>query len=50
LRGAALELDAARMELDQALTQAPHSPALHRLLARTEHQLAQLREQTHEAG
>ena len=50
LRGAALELDAARMELDQALTQAPHSPALHRLLTRTERQLAQLREQTHEAG
>ena len=50
LRGAALELDAARMELDQALTQAPHSPALRRLLTRTERQLVQLREQTHEAG
>jgi hypothetical protein len=50
LRGAALELDAARMELDQALTQAPHSPALRRLLNRTERQQAQLREQTHEAG
>ncbi|MEO5812478.1 MAG: hypothetical protein ABIU96_14430 [Rhodanobacter sp.] len=50
LRGAAIELDAARMELDQALTQAPHSRALHRLLTRTEHQQAQLRELTREAG
>lgn len=50
LRGAAIELDAARMELDQALTQAPHSSALHRLLARTERQQAELRELTHEAG
>lgn len=50
LRGAAIELDAARMELDQALTQAPHSPALRRLLTRTEHQRAQLHDLTHEAG
>jgi hypothetical protein len=50
LRGAAIELDAARMELGQALTQAPHSPALRRLLTRTEHQQAQLHELTHEAG
>ena len=50
LRGAAIELGAARMELDQALTQSPHSPALHRLLTRTEHQQTQLRELTHEAG
>ncbi len=50
LRGAAIELGAARMELDQALTQAPHSPALRRLLTRTERQQAQLRELTHEAG
>jgi hypothetical protein len=50
LRGAAIELDAARMELDQALTQAPHSPALRRLLSRPERQQVQLRELTHEAG
>jgi hypothetical protein len=50
LRGAAIELDAARMELVQALTQAPHSPALRRLLSRTERQQVHLRELTHEAG
>ena len=48
--GAAIELDAARMELQQAMQQAPHSPALQRLLDRTEHQQTQLRQLVHEAG
>jgi len=48
--GAAIELDAARMELQQAIQQAPHSPALQRLLDRTEHQQMQLRQLAHEAG
>jgi len=50
LAGAAIELDAARMELRQAIQQAPDSPALQRLLARTEHQQMQLRQLAHEAG
>jgi hypothetical protein len=48
--GAAIELDAARMELQQAILQAPNSPALQRLLDRTEHQQTQLRQLAHEAG
>jgi len=50
LSGAAIELDAARLELQQAMQQAPHSPALQRLLARTEQQQTQLRHLVHEAG
>ena len=48
--GAAIELDAARMELQQAIQQAPNSPALQRLLDRTDHQQTQLRQLAHEAG
>jgi hypothetical protein len=50
LAGAAIELDAARMELQQAMQQAPDSPALQRILARTEHQQTQLRQLAREAG
>lgn len=50
LAGAAIELDAARMELQQAMLQAPDSPALQRLLARTERQQAQLHQLTGQAG
>ena len=50
LGGAAIELDAARLELQQAMQQSPHSPALQRLLARTEQQQTQLRHLAHEAG
>ena len=50
LAGATIELDAARAELQQALQQAPHSPALQRLLVRTERQQAQLRRLGREAG
>ncbi len=50
LAGATIELDAARMELQQALRQAPDSPALQRLLVRTERQQAQLRRLGREAG
>jgi hypothetical protein len=50
LSGAAIELDAARLELQQAMQQAPHSPSLQRLLARTERQQTQLRHLVHEAG
>lgn len=50
LSGAAIELDAARMELQLALQQAPDSPALQRLLDRTERQQAQLRQLSHRAG
>lgn len=50
LSGAAIELDAARLELQQAMQQSPHSPALQRLLARTEQQQTQLRHLVHEAG
>ncbi|MEW9625008.1 hypothetical protein [Rhodanobacter geophilus] len=50
LSGAAIELDAARLELQQAIQQSPHSPALQRLLARTERQQTQLRQLVHEAG
>ncbi|HUW75348.1 MAG TPA: hypothetical protein VMV70_01695 [Gallionella sp.] len=50
LVGAAIELDAARMELQQALRQAPGSAALQRLLARTERQQTQLRQSADPAG
>ena len=50
LGGAAIELDAARLELRQAMQQSPHSPSLQRLLARTERQQTQLRHLVHEAG
>lgn len=50
LSGAAIELDAARMELQLALQQAPDSPALQRLLDRTELQQTQLRQHTRRAG
>ena len=43
LTGAAIELDAARMELELAIRQAPDSAALQRLLQRTEQQQSQLR-------
>lgn len=44
LAGAAVELDAARMELRQAIEQAPDSGALQRLLLRTEQQQSRLRQ------
>ncbi|QNK02706.1 hypothetical protein [Dyella telluris] len=50
LAGAAVELDAANMELKQAIEQSPHSPALQRLLNRTQKQQAQLRQMEHQAG
>lgn len=50
LAGAAIELGAARRELQQALQQAPDSPALQRLLLRTEQQQTQLRQWGREAG
>lgn len=50
LAGATIELDAARMELQQALQQAPHSAALQRLLVRTERQQARLHRLGREAG
>jgi hypothetical protein len=50
LAGAAVELDAASMELHQAMEQAPSSPALQRLLYRMQKQQSQLRQMEHEAG
>jgi hypothetical protein len=50
LAGAAVELDAARMELQQAIQQAPDSPALQRLLQRTDAQQTMLRELEKHAG
>nr|WP_225561794.1 hypothetical protein [Rhodanobacter sp. DHB23] len=50
LSGAAIELDAARIELQQAMQQSPDSPSLQRLLARTEQQQTQLRHLAQEAG
>lgn len=50
LAGAAIELDAAQMELKLALEQAPDSPALQRLLDRTKMQQSQLRQWSHQAG
>lgn len=44
LAGAAVELDAARMELRQAIEQSPDSGALQRLLLRTEQQQSRLRQ------
>ena len=44
LAGAAIELDAARLELKLAIEQAPDSAALQRLLRHTERQQAQLRQ------
>ncbi|MCX7512913.1 hypothetical protein [Frateuria sp. STR12] len=50
LAGAAIELDAAHLELKQALEQAPHSPALQRLLSRTRQQQSRLRQLDQQAG
>lgn len=50
LTGAASQLNAARMELQQAIEQAPDSPALQRLLIRTERQQNQLRQLAADAG
>lgn len=50
LAGAATQLDAARKELQQAMQQAPNSPALQRLLKRTEQQQTQLQQLANEAG
>ena len=50
LTGAAIELDAARMELKLAIRQAPDSAALQRLLQRTEQQQTQLRRMTDRAS
>ena len=50
LNGAAIELNSAQMELRQALQQAPNSPALQRLLSRTEQQQSQLRHLENQAG
>ena len=44
LAGAAIELDAARLELKLAIEQAPDSAALQRLLRHTERQQAHLRQ------
>ncbi|WP_426662559.1 hypothetical protein [Rhodanobacter aciditrophus] len=50
LSGAAIELDAAQLELQQAMLQSPHSSSLQRLLAHTVQQQTQLRHLDHEAG
>lgn len=50
LAGAAIELDAANLELKQALEQAPHSSALRRLLSRTRQQQSRLRQLDQQAG
>jgi hypothetical protein len=50
LSGAAIELDAARMELQLAIRQAPDSLALQRLLGRTEQQQSQLRQLANQSG
>jgi len=50
LAGAAIELHAAQIELRQAIRQAPGSPMLQRLLARTEQQQASLRRFERNAG
>lgn len=50
LSGAAIELDAARMELQLAIQQAPNSAALQRLLGRTEQQQNQLRQLASQPG
>lgn len=50
LAGAAIVLDAANLELKQAMEQAPHSPALQRLLSRTRQQQSRLRQLDQQAG
>ena len=50
LSGAAVELDAARMELTQAMQDSPDSAALQRLLLRTERQRDRLRTFEKQAG
>jgi hypothetical protein len=50
LTGAAVELDAARMELTQAMQDSPQSPALQRLLQKTERQRDRLRTFDKQAG
>lgn len=50
LSGAAIELDAAHMELLLAIQQAPNSVALQRLLGRTEQQQAQLHQLANQPG
>ncbi len=50
LSGAAIELDAARSELTQAMQQAPQAAFLQRLLDRTNHQRNRLARFEHEAG
>lgn len=50
LAGAAIVLDAADLELKQAIEQAPHSPALQRLLSRTRQQQSRLRQLDQQAG
>lgn len=50
LSGAAVELDAARMELTQAMQDSPDSAALQRLLIRTERQRDRLRTFEKQAG
>jgi hypothetical protein len=50
LAGAAIELDAASLELKQALEQSPHSPALQRLMWRTRQQQSRLRQLDQQAG
>jgi hypothetical protein len=50
LAGAAIELDAARLELKQALEQSPNSPGLQRLLSRTRQQQSRLRQLDQQAG
>ena len=47
---AAIVLDAANLELKQAMEQAPHSPALRRLLSRTRQQQSRLRQLDQQAG
>lgn len=50
LAGAAIELTAARLELQQAIQQTPDSAALQRLLSHTEQQQSQLRQMARQAG
>jgi hypothetical protein len=50
LTGAAVELDAARMELTQAMQDSPQSAALQRLLQKTERQRDRLRNIDKQAG
>lgn len=50
LTGAAVQLDATRLELTQAMRENPDSPALQRLLLRTERQRDRLRNFDKQAG